>query len=95
MNPARSGEVRLSLREPGGGQEGNVSHICETMSCSENIQLALSLSLCEGADYERWAPIPNFADYECSTLGRFRNVRTGRVLKGTLAKEAWRCRRQP
>jgi hypothetical protein len=30
---------------------------------------------------ERWKPIPDFANYEVSDLGRVRNVKTGRILK--------------
>ena len=30
-----------------------------------------------------------FPGYQCSTLGRFRNLRTGRILKGTVAHNGY------
>jgi hypothetical protein len=38
---------------------------------------------------ERWIEIEGFPGYECSTNGRFRNVRNGRFLRGTLARTGY------
>ena len=38
---------------------------------------------------ERWSDIDEFPSYQCSTMGRFRNVRTGRLIRGTLARTGY------
>lgn len=40
-------------------------------------------------DDEQWANIDEFPGYQCSTLGRFRNVRTGQLLRGTVAHNGY------
>ncbi|MHB9008266.1 MAG: HNH endonuclease [Limisphaerales bacterium] len=38
---------------------------------------------------ERWSNVPDFTGYQCSTLGRFRNSRTGQILRGTVAHNGY------
>jgi len=40
-------------------------------------------------DEERWSDIDEFPGYQCSTLGRFRNVGTGQLLRGTIAHNGY------
>lgn len=41
------------------------------------------------ADAEEWKVIKKFPDYECSTLGRFRSLKTGKYLRGTVAHNGY------
>ena len=40
-------------------------------------------------DNEQWSDINEFPGYQCSTLGRFRNGKTGQVLYGTVAHNGY------
>lgn len=41
-------------------------------------------------DDELWRPIPDYPNYEASTLGRIRNAHLGHLLAGTVTKDGYR-----
>lgn len=59
----------------------NISHIVRLKSMQIEFSFTESTVIVE---QEAWKPCNGFEDYEVSSFGRFRNIKTGRFLSGTM-----------